>query len=121
MVRSSEAATRRFCSRACSAREQSLRARGSLTKAGYRVLSVDGEVIKEHRLIVENILGRKLQSSENVHHKNGKRDDNRLKNLELWASSQPSGQQPAHLVAWAREILYRYATEVEDHPETLGA
>lgn len=92
-----------------------------MTKAGYRVLSVDGEVIKEHRLIVENILGRKLQSSENVHHKNGKRDDNRLKNLELWASSQPSGQQPAHLVAWAREILYRYATEVEDHPETLGA
>jgi hypothetical protein len=62
----------------------------------------------QHRFVVEQYLGRQLLPGENVHHKNGIRDDNRLENLEIWVSSQPSGQRVEDLVSWAKEILNRY-------------
>jgi hypothetical protein len=65
--------------------------------------------IKQHHLIMEEALGRYLLPGETVHHKNGVRNDNRLSNLELWITFQPSGQRPEDLVEWAQEILRRYA------------
>ena len=70
----------------------------------------DGTVdrVLEHRVVFELELGRKLLAHENVHHINGQRDDNRLENLELWSSMQPSGQRVTDKVEWAKAILSLY-------------
>lgn len=65
--------------------------------------------IMEHTVVMSTMLGRSLLPGENVHHKNGVRNDNRPENLELWTTKQPKGQRVVDQVAWAREILARYA------------
>jgi hypothetical protein len=77
---------------------------------GYVMLTVRGRRMLEHRYVMERMLGRRLLGTETVHHINGVRHDNRPGNLELWSSSQPSGQRVDDLVAWAHEILATYRT-----------
>lgn len=114
-----------------------LRAQGAANSKwkGGRSLKSDGYVVvwtdeltpgghrryrKEHVLVMEQKLGRRLSRKETVHHKNGIRSDNRPDNLELWASHHPPGQRVEDLIIFAVEILNTYKpqllTACKPHP-----
>jgi len=63
-------------------------------RSGYVVLT-QGTTFRqyEHRVVMEQMIGRELRPEESVHHKNGIKDDNRPENLELWAKKHLGGQR----------------------------
>ena len=54
-----------------------------LTKQGYLRVNIDGKRILQHRYLIEQSIGRKLEKNEIVRHKNKIRADNRIENLLL--------------------------------------
>lgn len=100
----------RFCSRSCLYEE--MRGEKAANWKGGRMVKSDGYVLTyapdhptsrrqkgyvlEHRLVMEQHLGRLLESHETVHHKNGDRQDNRIENLELWSGRHGKGQRNGH-------------------------
>ena len=107
--------------------------------------------VKEHRWVMEQRLGRDLLPNEEIHHRNGHKDDNdrcpncsvdtlppevrddRLHcaacgwesagepNLELWTTSQPRGQRVDDKIAWALGFLADYGYTVTAPRARRGA
>ena len=87
---------------------------GKINKDGYRFVYDRGirKYVCEHRLVYENHYGVKLNCFQNVHHINGDRQDNRIENLELWDTSQPSGQRVEDKI----EFYFKLIDGYKNHP-----
>jgi hypothetical protein len=94
---------------------------GHVNSNGYRLIFREGRYILEHRWVMEQLLGRQLLPTEEVHHCNRIKTDNRVNgpladfrsgNLELWSHSQPTGARVSDLIAYHVEQLALYAPEL---------
>ena len=92
--------------------------KSSVNNNGYEILyepenpnANKNGLVLIHRKVMSEFLGRPLLRTEQVHHKNGIRNDNRLENLELWNYAQPIGQRIEDKIEYAVEILKQYAPE----------
>lgn len=69
-----------------------------INDAGYKIIQNEketkGKKEREHRKIMEEFLGRKLKRKEHIHHINGNKLDNRIKNLMIL---NPSEHQLLHI------------------------
>lgn len=69
----------------------------------YAVRYEDGSkrTVLQHREVVEQSLGRRLASTEIVHHRNHDKTDNRLDNLEVLSNSDHASHHAQRPIEWA--------------------
>lgn len=126
IVRSSNLSSGHTRSCGCIKKESSPSGSSHFNWKGGRIITGEGYVrildrnnpmadyhgyVLEHRLVMEKHIGRQLLTNENVHHKNGNKQDNRIENLEIWVKSQPCGQKVSDLISWANHIITQYGND----------
>lgn len=87
---------------------------GGFDLNGYKVITVNGKSIREHRHIMTGVLGRALDRSEVVHHINGDRADNRPENLTVL----PRWEHPKHHARFRNETHKQCCTCHEIKPRS---
>lgn len=75
-------------------------------KSPYKGIKVDGKKRDEHRVVMEQHLGRKLNPDEVVHHINGNKFDNRIENLSVMSKSDHAKLHMVGHVPCNRKLTY---------------
>lgn len=83
---------KRFCTMECVyAYKKTINRKITIGSNGYKYIwHTDGSGEKEHRHIIEQVLGRKLTKNEVVHHIDGNRTNNDISNLRVMSRGEHS-------------------------------
>ena len=71
---------------------------GNIDSLGYKCFNIEGRAIREHRLVMEKHLGRRLESREIVHHVDGNKLNNELSNLVITNRAEHPHEHRKHFV-----------------------
>lgn len=88
---------RRYCSKRCAGVAGNPRKPAGEFRSRYRKVNTpDGRNMMEHRWVMEQHLGRELLPTEQVHHINHNRLDNRVENLEVVTTAEHGKRHTIH-------------------------
>ena len=84
--------TRKHCDRKCANMSKGV----NPISTRYRVLKINGRRISEHRWVMEQHLGRQLESHEYVHHIDGNKLNNDINNLKVVSAKEHGIEHTYH-------------------------
>jgi transposase-like protein len=85
----------------------------------YKIKTINGKQIPEHRAVIEELLGIKLNKNQVVHHINGNKKDNRPENLQVMDGREHS-RLHASRMAQTPEKRRKISEARKGKPNTLA-
>ena len=85
-----------------------------IDKDGYVILSIKGKKHREHRYVWEQTHGN-IPNDMQIHHINGKKDDNRLENLAMVTGKENRNKSDCWGRGWKNTNYGKYASR----PKTI--
>ncbi|MGQ0592704.1 MAG: HNH endonuclease [Gammaproteobacteria bacterium] len=121
IIKNSRLGLKQFCSRACYLAHNTSIARGTIDREGYRLISINGKQVREHRHVVEQHTGRKLPRRKLVHHIDGNTLNNEISNLRVMKRGEHSREhQPLSWDIEAAKALRLKGLTYKQVGEQLG-